>query len=129
MKSLLSYCISAGVGLWLAVLFVPGVMVRLYPTSNVFGFGLTASWQLFILLAFVIGLLNYFIKPILNIITLPLRIITLGLFGFLINMGLVWVVDYLFKEFSAPWLYPLFFTTLIIWGLNMIISKFFLAEK
>ncbi len=129
MKSLLSHILSAGLGLWLATLFVAGVVVRVYPNSNFFGAPLTAQWQIFILLGVILGLLNYFVKPILNTIALPLRIITLGLFGFLINMGLIWVVDYIFKEFSAPWLYPLFWTTLIIWALQLIISNSILKKE
>jgi len=129
MKRLISLVISAGLGLWLAVLFVPGVTTRLYPGSNFFGIPLTAQWELFLLLGIVLGLLNYFVKPILNTITLPLRIITLGLFGFVINMGLIWVMDYIFKEFSAPWFWPLLWTTLIIWILNLIVNKLVLKEQ
>jgi putative membrane protein len=123
MKKLISCIISAALGLWLAVLFIPGVWVNLYSDSNFFGFPLTASWEIFLLLGVVLGALNFFVKPILNIITLPLRIITLGLFDFISNMALIWVVDYMFREFNAPILYPLLWTSLIIFGLNIIISK------
>ena len=129
MKKLLSYAISAGVGLWLATIFIAGVTVQIYSDSNFFGIPLTASWQLFILFGIILGLLNYFVKPILNTITLPLRIITLGLFSFVINMGLIWVIDYIFREFSAPLLFPLLWTTLIIWGLNLAISNVILKES
>ena len=96
MKRLLSSIISAGVGLWLATIFISGGTVIAYPGSNFYGINLSATWQLFILLGIILGLLNFFVKPILNVITLPLRIITLGLFGFVINMFLIWVVDYIF---------------------------------
>ncbi len=128
MRKLLSQIISAGLGLWLATIFVAGVRVQTYPDSMFFGFPLTAQWQLFILFGIILGLLNFFVKPLLDTITLPLRIITLGLFGFVINMALIWAIDYIFREFSAPFLYPLFWTTLIIWALNIIISKL-LTEK
>ncbi len=128
MKSLLSQIIGAGFGLWVASVLVTGVVVKVYPDSNFFGIPLTAQWQLFILFGIILGLLNYFVKPILNAITLPLRIITLGLFGFVVNMFLIWVLDYIFQELSVPFLYPLLLTTLIIWVLN-IISKFFIKEE
>ncbi len=128
MRKLLSQIISAGLGLWLATLVVPEIKIQFYPDSNFFGIPLTAQWQLFILFGIILGLLNFFVKPILDTITLPLRIITLGLFSFVTNMALIWVIDYIFKEFSAPWLYPLLWTTLIIWTLNIIISKFLIQE-
>lgn len=108
MKSLFSNIIAATLGLWLATVFVAGVSVRLFYTTNFFGIHLTALWEVFLLLGVTLGLLNYFVKPILKAIALPLEIITLGLFTFVINMGLIWVLTYIFKEFSAPWFYPCF---------------------
>ncbi len=128
MKKLIFQILAAVLGLWIANMFVSGVIVKLYPDSNFFGFNLTADWQIFLLLGIILGLLNYFVKPILDVITLPLRIITLGLFSFIISMALIWAVDVMFKEFSAPFLYPLLYTTLIIWGLN-IFSQIFLAKE
>ncbi len=119
--------VSAGLGLWLATIFMAEVVVKVYPGSNFFGISLTAQWELFLLFAIVIGLLNYFVKPILNL-TLPLRIITLGLFGFLINMFLIWLVDDMFRELTVPLWAPLFWTTLIIWILNFLINKFVVKE-
>lgn len=123
MQKLLSNIITAGVGIWLATMIVPGVAVKLLADSSFFGFALTQQWQLFLLLGIVLGLINYFIKPILDVLTLPLRIITLGLFGFIIEMGLIFGLDYIFREFSAPLIYPLFWTAIIIWAINIIINK------
>ena len=122
MRNFLSCIIAATLGLWLAVLFVPGVSVALHSDSNFFGVSITAYWQLYLLLGVILGLLNFFIKPILKTISLPLEIITLGLFTFVINMALVFVVDYEFAEFSAPFLWPLLWTSLVIWGLGVILS-------
>ena len=84
MKKLLSQIVSAGLGLWLAVFFVPEVKINLLPNTNFFGFALTSEWQLFLALGIVLGLLNYFVKPILDTLALPLKIITLGLFSIVI---------------------------------------------
>jgi len=115
--------------LWLAVQFVPGVKVKLLSGSNFFGFMITTQWQLFLLLGIILGLLNFFVKPILDAITFPLRIITLGLFSIITGMVILWIVDILFKELSAPFLWPLLWTTLIIWVLNHVIQKFVLKEE
>jgi len=110
------------VGLLLATLFVPGVRVIVFPDSSFFGVNLTVQWQIFLLLGVILGLLNYFVKPILEIISLPLEIITLGLFSFIINMALIWVLDVMFKELYVPLWLPLFYTSLIIWGLNFVLG-------
>src|SRR3989344_8673926 len=113
MRKLLSLIAGAGLGLWLATLFVVGVTVQPLADSSFLGISLSEPWKFFVLFGIILGLLNYFVKPILNTITFPLRIVTLGLFGFVIDMALIFTVDYSFKELSIPWLFPLFWTTLI----------------
>ena len=133
MKRLFSQVVSAILGLWLATLFVQGVVIRTYPTSNFFGFTLTQQWEIFVVLGIVLGLLNYFLKPILKALSLPIEIITLGLFTIVINMGLIWLLDKMFDELYIPrgtfWVLPLLYTTLIIWGSNIIISLFLVKNK
>jgi putative membrane protein len=128
MKRLLSQIISAGAGLWIANYFISGVSIKLLHSSSFFGVNLTAEWQIFFILGITLGLINFFIKPIINALTLPIRIITLGLFSILINMGFLWLMDLMFEELSVPWILPLLWTTLIIWGLNLILG-FFLNIK
>ena len=48
-----------------------------------------------IIAAFVLGLVNAIIRPILIILSLPLEILTLGLFTFIINAFLFWGVGHL----------------------------------
>lgn len=128
MKRLLSQIAAAIIGLWLATLFVRGVVIRAYPTSNFFGLSLTAQWEIFLVLGIVLGLLNYFLKPILKALSLPIEIISLGLFTIVINMALIWLLDMMFDELSVPFFLPLLYTTLIIWALNIVIG-FFIIKK
>ena len=123
MKSLFSQIIAAVAGLWTASSFVPGAIIEINSESNFFGFPLTDEWQFFLILGILLGLLNFFVKPVLNVITLPLRIITLGFFSIVVSMAMIWVLDLMFLEISIPWLYPLLWTTLIVWGINLVISK------
>ena len=129
MKKLLSQIISAILGLWIATMFVNGVVVKAYPESNFYGLNFSAQWKMFLLLGIIIGLLNYFVKPLLKTIALPLEIITLGLFSIVIQGGLLWVVDKIFDELYIPWFIPLLYTTLIIWALNIILQKFLITEN
>src|SRR3989344_6183908 len=128
MKSLFSQIIAAVAGLWTASSFVRGAIIEINSESNFFGFPLTAKWQFFLILGIILGLLNFSVKPVLNAITLPLRIITLGFFSIVVSMAMIWILDLMFLEVSIPWLYPLLWTTLIVWGINLILH-FFLQEK
>ena len=51
--------------------------------------------------ALVLGLVNALIRPILVVLTLPVTIITLGLFLFVINATLFWFVAQIVKGFSV----------------------------
>lgn len=102
--------IAAGIfGLWLAWQFVPQVFFN-------------GDIKILVAAGMVLGLVNYFIKPILKLITLPLRILTLGLFGIVINVLLVELVDILFKELSINGIVALLLTTLIVWGLSTVLG-------
>lgn len=71
----------------------------------------------------VLGFINFFLKPVLNAITLPLRILTLGLFTFVINMLMVWIVDALFAELDIIGIIPLFWTAIIFWITGILLSS------
>jgi putative membrane protein len=128
MKKLLSQIIASFAGLWIASSFVPGVIIRLYPESSFFGILLTSPWQIFLVLGIILGLLNFFVRPILKTLSLPLEILTLGLFSMVINMAMLWLLDIMFAELYIPWLWPLFYTTIIIWALNLIIQKILIKK-
>jgi len=119
MDRLILQIIASTLGLFLAQKFIPGVSLTIIPGESVFfGFTLTTFWQILLLVGGVLGLINFFLKPILKAITLPLRILTFGLFSFVINMLMVWIADILFLELVITGLIPLFWTTAIIWALS-----------
>ena len=50
--------------------------------------------------AVVIGIVNAVLQPLLTVLTLPLSILTLGLFSFVINAALFWLAAQLVSGFS-----------------------------
>lgn len=81
-----------------------------------------------LLVGATMGLLIFFVRPILSLFTLPIRIITLNLFSIVIMVFLVWVLDALFADtiFNIePGIKNLFFTTLIVWGTEKITTLAF----
>ena len=123
MNSLILQIIAGILGIFLATKFVPGVSLEVIPgQSSLFGIEFTTSWQILLLIGFALGLINFFIKPVLKMITLPLRILTFGLFGLVINMVMVWTVDILFPELVIQGIIPLFWLSIIIWGVSLLLG-------
>jgi len=108
-QSLIIQILSGIAGLWLADRFVPGV-------------DFTGSIEALLIAGLALGLVNFFLKPIIKLITFPLRLLTLGLFGIVINMAMIWIIDILFPELIILGIIPLFWTSLIIWGMSTILS-------
>ncbi len=107
----------------MGVRFVPGVSLKIPAEGVIFlGMKLTQEWQVLVLVGVALGLVNFFIKPILKIVTLPLRILTFGLLGLVINMLLIWAVDIFFPELVIEGLAPLFWLTVIVWGINFLLG-------
>lgn len=59
------------------------------------------DWQAAAIAALVLGLINALIKPILVILTLPITIVTLGLFLLVINALLFWAVATFLPGFNV----------------------------
>ena len=111
MVKLLFQVIAGTLSFWLAVKFVPGVEF-IGETKYLF------------LAGAALGLINFFIKPFLKMITLPLRILTLGVFSLIINMLMVWTVDILFIELIIPGIIPLFWATIIVWAVSFFLGLY-----
>jgi len=110
-------------GLFLAEKFIPGVNITLIPGKSIyFGINFSQQWQMIIFLGFILGLMNLFLKPILNLISLPLRILTLGLFSLILNLVLVWLLDLIFPELKFLKFSSLLLTTAIIWILEVLLK-------
>ena len=59
-----------------------------------------SGWPALIVFSIVFTLIQKILKPILKILLLPVNIVTLGFFSFVINVGLLWLATYLVPGFS-----------------------------
>ena len=72
------------------------------------------SYGIAILVAVVLGLLNTVIKPIFVLLTIPITILTLGLFLLVINAAIVLLASYFVAGFHVSgWLIGLLFSILL----------------
>jgi len=118
--------IVAGIlSVWVAAQFVQGVSLEIIPGQSQFlGRELTERWQIITLVGITWGLINFFIKPILKALTLPLRILTFGLFSLIINMALIGIVDVVFAELVIDGLYSLFLASLVVLAANFLLGAY-----
>ena len=73
--------------------------------------------------AFVLSLLNLFIKPILHILAFPITLITFGLFAFIINAGVLWLAGRIVEGFEVDGFIPALIGALIISAVSYAVSK------
>lgn len=78
--------------------------------------------RIFLLIGLAFGIINYAIKPVINFFLFPLKLLTFGLVGLVLNIGIVWfVAKVLFPNYLKIINFSsLLLTTFIIW-----LSSFF----
>jgi putative membrane protein len=74
--------------------------------------------------AFLLTLVNFFLKPILKLIAGPIIFLTLGLFTIIINMAMLYLVDYFTADLKVTGIEPLFWATIVFGAVNLIFSIF-----
>lgn len=92
--------------------------------SNVVPGIAVSSFYIALIVAIVLGLANLIIKPILVILTLPITLLTLGLFTFVIDAFLFWFTATFIGGFTVNGFIPAFIGALIIAGVHFLAEKF-----
>lgn len=96
--------------IYLAATIVPGIEVRDVLTA--LGAGL------------VLGLINAVVRPVLVVLTLPVTILTLGLFLFVLNALCLWLTAQLVKGFEVQGFWPALLGALLISVVSWILTAF-----
>jgi len=78
------------------------------------------GWWAYIIGAAVLGIANTVIKPVLTLITLPLIIVTLGLFLLVINIAMLALAEWIAPNFSIDGFWTYVGTVVIVWLVNWI---------
>lgn len=110
MIHIISRILLGALALLLAAYLVPGITVD----------GLYAA----LITAVVLGLLHAVVRPILFVLTLPITIITLGLFHFVINAGLFMFAASFIDGFAVTTFWVALLGSVIVSVVNTIGSRF-----
>ena len=108
MRLLIRWAINAA-ALWIAAYFLPDVSIS------------GSILDLFIVAA-IFGLVNAFIKPILKLLTLPINLLTLGLFTLVINALMLLLTGWVSDALVINGFFPALFAGVIISIVSTILS-------
>lgn len=90
MKSLIRSLIITAIGIYLVTLLVPGIKV-------------SGGWQSYGWAAAALAILNATVRPLANLLLLPINLLTLGMFRWLVNVFILWLVPAFVKQVTiAP---------------------------
>ncbi len=92
--------VIAAFGLWLASRWISGFSI--------------ADTQTLLIAAALLGIVNAFVRPIAVILTLPITLVTLGLFLLVVNAGMIALVAWLLPKFSIVGFLPALLGALLV---------------
>jgi putative membrane protein len=101
-------------GLWLATVWVHGVYIDTPSTL--------------ILAGILLGVVNSIVRPIAILLTLPMTILTLGLFLLVINAGMVALVAWMLPGMHVGGFVPAFWTAILV-SLVSTVGSWFVGGK
>lgn len=110
MYLLLRWLISA-LSVIVTAYVVPGVRVANFWTALV--------------AALIIGLINALIRPLILLLTLPVNIVTLGLFTLVINALMFWLASSIVKGFDVANFTAAFLGALVFWLVSWFVNGLF----
>jgi putative membrane protein len=78
------------------------------------------GWKAYLIGSAVLGIANAVLKPLLTVLTLPLIVITLGLFYLVINIAMVALAEWIAPNFSIDGFWTYVGVVFIVWAVNWI---------
>jgi putative membrane protein len=76
-----------------------------------------------LIVAVILGLINLVVKPIVSLVTLPINIFTLGLFGLVVNGAILWFIGAFVEGFTVATFLAAFLGALVVAAVNWAASK------
>ncbi|MBM3287455.1 MAG: phage holin family protein [Candidatus Eisenbacteria bacterium] len=74
--------------------------------------------------ALVLGILNAIIRPILVLLTLPITLVTLGLFVFVLNAAMIWLTSRVVEGFEVRGFGAALFGAILMTVISFVLNRF-----
>ncbi len=82
------------------------------------GFDVDSIW-IAILAALILGLVNAIVRPLLVVLTLPITVVTLGLFLIVVNALMLWLTSSIIPGFDISTFFVAVYGAIILWAVGM----------
>ncbi len=89
------------------------------------GFHIANFWAALVA-TLILGLVNAVVRPLLLLLTLPINILTLGLFTFVINASMILLVSTIVRGFTVDNFTAAFFGGIVLWLISLLSNVFVL---
>jgi putative membrane protein len=83
------------------------------------------SFGVLVLAALVFTIVNWIVKPLVTVLSIPLIIVTLGVGYFFVNVLMLLLTDWVVGDFEAGGFWTVVGATILIWIVNMGVSAVF----
>jgi putative membrane protein len=77
-----------------------------------------------LIVAIVLALINHTIKPVFMLVSIPINLVTLGLFSFVINGLMILLADVIVPDFSVPSLLMAIYFSIVLSVVNWMLHIF-----
>ena len=115
---------------WVILTFSIAVASYSLPFIYISGNTTWDEFKIAFLAGLVLGLLNLLVKPIVKILSIPINILTLGIFNIIINAGMLWIVDSIIEGLEIKGFWGYVWSSIVISIISIVISKIiFFREK
>lgn len=101
-----------------------GTVAAVYLTVNLVpGISVSGGWTTMCIIALVWSVITLVIKPVLGILTLPINLITFGIFSFVLNALLFWAMELVVPGFSVAGFFAALLGALVLSVISWLIEK------
>jgi putative membrane protein len=112
----------SGLPLKIGVALVANV-IALWAADRLFGGVATESFGWLLGAGAVLGVLNAIVKPVLIVLSIPVLLLTLGLFLLIINITVLWITDALLNGFDIEGFWTYVGVVVVLWLVNAVIDR------
>jgi putative membrane protein len=109
----------------LAITWVFNTVALFVATWLLSGLSYGNDWWALLLAGLVFTLVNFFLKPVLAILSIPFIIVTLGIFYFLINVLMLYLTHWIVPQFTIASFWWAALAAIIVSAVNGLLHMFF----
>jgi putative membrane protein len=109
----------------LAITWVFNTVALLVATWLLSGLSYGSDWWALLIAGLVFTIVNFFVKPVLAILSIPFIIVTFGIFYFLINVLMLYLTHWIVPQFTIASFWWAALAAIIVSAVNGVLRMFF----